>query len=203
MPDCESEVREEPKLLKSFESRWICAVLYLALQAMLFATASQAHNPTEAWHQLRASSKSLKVISAALSYNGRKGGECKAWIQRVVSDATGSHVWLPGNSATVSSTWGADTNSHIAIVGTDIRSAKIGDIVQMVVRYYEKQPDGTKKYTKNVGHTALVGQISNNRIKWIESNYDGKGTVTSSREQSFDEFESSTVSKQYTVYRLK
>ncbi len=145
------------------------------------------------WNSLSARQKSMKIVSAALATVGKKGGQCKAWVQDVVSAASGRHVSVPLNSAVVTARWAADTSGHVQDLGAAIRSAKPGDAVQMIIR---------DKYGKEIGHTAFIGSNDGTTIRWIESNYFGDEMVRADRDQTIAKFERAVVGGQYTVYRF-
>ncbi len=163
----------------------------------LGAAPAVADNPSgssNGWHQLSARDKGFRIFSAALADNGRTGGQCKRWIQKVISRASGGHVDIPPNTATTTHRWKADASGHIVDLGASISKARTGDIVQMVIRDRSGNP---------IGHTAIVGTVSGGKVTWLESNYRGDERVTSNRVETYQKFASSLVNGKYTVYRVR
>jgi hypothetical protein len=157
------------------------------------ATADNPRGSNNAWHQLSDRERGMRLISAALFWNGRYGGECKEWIQKVVKNVTNGHVLVPANTAIVTHRWVSDSSGHILDLGATISSARFGDIVQMVIR---------DRSGNSIGHTAIIGSNSGSSITWLESNYRGDKIVTVNRVQSHQQFLSS-LNGRYTVYRIK
>ena len=134
----------------------------------------------------------LKIISVALSHNGKKGGQCKIWVQQVMKDALGAT--LPTNTSLVTHLWNSDPSGRVLNLGAKISSAAPGDAVQMIARSRKGDP---------LPHTAIVGSNDGKRIRWLESNYKGDEMVTSSRTQTYEEFVASLPTGLYTVYRVR
>jgi hypothetical protein len=172
--------------------RWvfILAALYAA------PVATSAHPPLDApksWHKLTDRQRGMRIVSAALADNGKVGGQCKVWVQSIISRATDGHVTVPQNSAEVSHTWKSDKSGHIINLGARIARAQPGDIVQMVI----KDRNG-----RGIPHTAIVGSNSRGTITWLESNYPSGEIVRVNRTQTVAQFESSLIDGRYTVYRI-
>lgn len=165
-----------------------CLILFGAINPSL----TSAHG-MGVWNSASARDKAMKIISAALATNGRTGGQCKTWVQAVVTAASGAHVQIPLNTAEVTSTWQPDRTGHVRNIGSDILAGRPGDIVQMIIR----DINGNQ-----IGHTAIIGSNDGSKIVWLESNYRGDGKVTTNRTQTIQNFQNSLVQGQYTVYRI-
>jgi hypothetical protein len=145
------------------------------------------------WNTVPAQKKGMRIVSAALSDNGKSGGECKPWVQEVVRRATGGHVQVPQNAADVSGSWKSDPTGHVQNLGKTIATARPGDIVQMVIRTSKGAP---------IPHTAIVATNNGKAIQWLESNWDDDRKVQTRRNQPVSEFLKSVIDNQYTVYRI-
>lgn len=165
-----------------------------ALMAIaLTPLAAQAHT-SQSWHQLTPSQRGLRIVSAALSGIGTTGYNCKKWLQlKVIKDVTGGHVTLPVNVSEPGDRWVDDPTGHITTVGKDFSQARAGDIIQMITRFAISG--------ELTSHTAVIAEVSSRRLVLVESNYAIKNTVTK-RDLTVDSFKKSTVSNQYTIYRV-
>lgn len=145
------------------------------------------------WNTVPARQKGMRIVSAALSDNGKSGAQCKVGVQEVVKRATDRHVRVPQNAAEVSGAWKSDPTGHVQNLGKSIATARPGDIVQMVVRTSKGTP---------IPHTAIVASNNGKTIQWLESNWLNDEMVQTSRKQPVSEFLKSVIDNQYTVYRI-
>lgn len=134
--------------------------------------------PSADWDSLTQSEKNMKILTTAFEdIDVMVKRSCKVWVQDVVSEATGGYR-LPLNDVTKSDRWIEDEHNRVFGWGagfnssTDIRLADPGAIVQ--IRWVEGY--ASDEFEKNL-HTAIVVDVSENYIAFIESNFDGTTTA--------------------------
>lgn len=135
-------------------------IFWAIVVASVFTGATMANTSiTDAgWHDLTQAQRNQAIVNEANSYNnGDYGGQCKVWVQNVVSDASSGSVWPPTNADNCS--W----NYSPYVVG---RSALLdwvaaGEIIQMQLSSsYGSGP-----------HTLIVISNNGSQITVKESNW--------------------------------
>lgn len=117
------------------------------------------------WHNLSQFQRNHEILDRAAEDLGNDVGlSCKAWVRKVIKDASNGKVHIPSNNAS-GDAWGP----HPAVrrnSGTSILDAKPGEIVQMQWRDNPNVPPSHNM------HTAIVHFVSSNGVTFIESNFD-------------------------------
>lgn len=172
----------------------VAAFAALSAAAVSLPKSSLAHG-THWWNSLSQSQRTQYILNRAYQDNCRYVGKnCKEWVQRVVSDASGGHVWLPqtANSGTAY-WWNYDSTGHTAQRYSSIYYVQRGDIVQM-------------NWLTSSGwtpHTFIVTAVYGDRLSVIESNWgQGNYLTVNTRVVYFSDFQSKTQGK-YTIYYVK
>ena len=134
---------------------------------------------TSYWHNLVDSERNQLILDEAQSQVGCYGGQCKAWVQNVVWDASWDTVWLPLNYYNPGDTyhlarWSPE-NSDVSVVlrSTSLISNyagwfKPGQIIQM--RHHAG--------ASNTPHTMIIKLAMPWGFMVIDSNWDGTGYVS-------------------------
>ncbi len=150
------------------------------------------------WHTQSQTMRNHDILYKAMEYVGTYGGECKPWVQNVVTLASNGAGIVPlttnnGDGYTWENTPGPDAGK----VSEDLNSPNVhvGMIVQMRIRY----KDGSY-----VPHTAIIYGKNSTGVTWIESNKQGDGMVRVSSFQTYAQFYATleTLSS-YSIYYIK
>jgi hypothetical protein len=172
----------------------------LVFVASSILSVSPVHaNGTNWWHSSSQIDRNWYILNRAYWDNNKYVGlNCKQWVQRVVSDASGGHVWLPTTANNGSAWWwNYDSNGHVGQRSGSIYGVQRGDIVQMNWR----QNNGSW-----VPHTAIVAWVDSGGIYFIESNWRQPSTEPANyvnvRYETFSNFQYKTEGR-YSIYYIK
>jgi len=121
------------------------------------------------WHDLTQTGRNHAIHDEAVANNNTYGGECKPWVQNIVSWASGGVVTVPLTTNNGHGyTWEYSPDVGEMYNGIEDLNVHVGMIVQMRIKY----SDGSYG-----PHTAIIYQKNSSGITWIESNYSGDGMV--------------------------
>jgi len=152
-------MRQGVVMVRVIRPPWVLAALCLLLAS------PQAHAQSASfwWHYLMTQNgRGYTIVNSAQQHgNGSYGGQCKAWVQNVVWQASRGVVWLPQNDP--SCMWRWRQSSDVRIVASDYRIyLRPGQIVQAQVRL------GSGALSP---HTMIVLWQNGDTISVIESNW--------------------------------
>lgn len=120
-----------------------------------------------------------EIIKTARKYKGQKGGQCKAWAQAVIKEATGILVprndFTPGNPTDCSLKYqwhkAEDYKNISACTLGMLTAVKPGDIWQVL---WKKEVVNT---TYHIHTLIYLGKTEDNGIQCIDSNWKGDEIV--------------------------
>ncbi len=111
----------------------------------------------QSWHQLSQIQRNQAIVNTGAQQIGAQGGQCKPWVQSVVSNASSGSVLLPATQPPPNDyMW--YSNQYVVGLNTPPENVQFGWILQM------KQFNGTP-------HTAIVAGISSYGITLLDSNW--------------------------------
>jgi len=145
------------------------------------------------WHGLSQGERNIRIMVCAMGDLGDNVNlECKEWVRDVVRRASGGKVIIPSTKPNQYQ-WYSHPHVQSYSRGCPPPGVAPGRVIQMV---WHNQSNS------NVSpHTAIVTNVTNTGMTWVESNWSGDRTVRI-RNVSYLEFQR-CVGNEYTLYRIK
>jgi hypothetical protein len=144
------------------------------------------------WHSLLTQDgRNDRIVSFSNRWsNGSYGGQCKVWVQNVVSQCSSGIVWLPLNDPNCDWRW--QWSADVSILSSDRRiMLRPGHIIQAQIR--------TRTGALSP-HTLIVTNKSGDFVSVVESNWRGDERI-GRRTLSSAELWASLV--HFTVYEVR
>ena len=139
------------------------------------------------WHEWSQTTRNQAIVDKSYADLGKWGGQCKKWVQKVVSLASGGAVTIPGNMPDPNDyRW--YSGAYVVGMITNIRNVKPGWIVQM------------KFKSNGVPHTFIVVGVTSSGMYVVESNYN-KNEMVGLRFWTFTDFDTK-VGSFYSLYYI-
>lgn len=178
-----------------FDAGMAIMLLFLGLW---FIGCDQADNPVmnsenesilaapSSWHTLSDAQRNQKILDEAKKWEGKQGGQCKTWVQTVVTNASGGLDLIPINFSgggtyhlakwdekdsrfkNVQMVW---QGAYMCLASFP-SSLRPGQIIQL-----RWGPCASPSSIIGQPHTAIIKSVSSSSMEWWDSNFIGPNKV--------------------------